>query len=776
MNHVVAVRALCEFGARTGDLDLRFTPGATAQEGIEGHALVRTRRAVGYESEIGLSGEFKTLRVRGRADGYDPADNRLEEIKTCRGRAESIPDNQKALHWAQAKTYAHLLCRQRGLDRIHVALVYFDVDEGRESMLVEDCAAPALELAFLALCERYLAWAEQEQRHRQSRDQACQAMAFPHAGFRAGQRTLAESVYKASCQRRQLIAQAPTGIGKTVGTLFPMLKAAPREQLDKILFLTAKTSGRQLALDALALLAPDDSASNTIGPRVLELTAREKTCEYPDLQCHGESCPLARGFYDKLPHARHDAVNASGILDQRRLRDIALRHELCPYWLGQELAKWCDVIVGDYNYYFDTSALLYSLGQERQWRTALLVDEAHNLLERARSMYSAELCEADIIAARPAAPPAMRKRLDALLRAWRKAFQDQPQAYCAYEEPPAGLLPMLQRAGVAMAEHFTQAAVAPHPDLQSLHFLVQHFLKLSESFGSHSIYDLTLSPAQGGRNHSVDRRLCLRNMIPAPHLQERFAASHGCVLFSATLTPWHFYRDTLGLPADTAYVNVAAPFHAEQLDVRIAGHISTRYADRERSAGPIAQLMAQQYRQRPGNYLSYFSSFDYLERCAQAFMLSHPDIPVWTQSRRMSETDRADFLARFTPEGTGIGFAVLGGALSEGIDLPGTRLIGAFVSTLGLPQVNPVNEQRMRCMEQVFGKRVAYDYAYLYPGLQKVVQAAGRVIRSPTDQGVLHLIDDRYLQTRIRGLLPDWWQVDYDGATKNQTHERGDTV
>ncbi len=774
MKHIVAVRALCEFGARTGDLDLRFTPGATAQEGIEGHALVRARRAPGYESEIPLAGEFQGLQVRGRADGYDPAANRLEEIKTCRGRAETIPENQRALHWAQAMTYAHLLCRDRALEHVQVALVYFDVDDGRESMLARDCAAQDLERGFQALCGRYLAWAEQEERHRQARDQACQALAFPHADFRAGQRTLAESVYKAACGQRRLIAQAPTGIGKTVGTLFPMLKAAPRERLDKILFLTAKTSGRQVALDALARLLGGAAAAGGDGPRVLELTARDKTCEHPELLCHGESCPLARGFYDKLPEARRDAVQAAGSLDQSRLRDIALRHELCPYWLGQELAKWCDVIVGDYNYYFDTSALLYALGRERQWRVALLVDEAHNLLERARGMYSAELREEDIAAARAVAPPALKKRLDALLRGWRKAFRDQDQPYRAYTEPPAGLAPLLQRAGVAMAEHFTQAAPAPHPDLQSLHFALQHFLKLSESFGPHSIYDST--PAPAGRRLATRHDLCLRNMIPAPHLRERFAGSHGCVLFSATLTPWNFYRDTLGLPEDTAYVDVAAPFQAAQLEVRVAGHISTRYADRERSAEPIARLMARQYRRRPGNYLSYFSSFDYLERCARAFMLGHPDIPVWTQSRHMSEAERNGFLARFTPDGRGVGFAVLGGALSEGIDLPGTRLIGAFVSTLGLPQVNPVNEQRMRCMEQVFGKRRAYDYAYLYPGLQKVVQAAGRVIRTPTDRGVLYLIDDRYRQARIRALLPGWWRVDYDVATQNPTHDEGGSM
>ncbi len=306
------------------------------------------------------------------------------------------------------------------------------------------------------------------------------------------------------------------------------------------------------------------------------------------------------------------------------------------------------------------------------------------------------------------------------------------------------------------------AAHPPHGGgmLERFHFDILHFLRLAEVFGPHSVFDVSLNPSvpvsAGQPGHTV---LCLRNLIPAPFLEPRFAASRTATLFSATLSPWPFYRDTLGLPENTAWVNVQSPFEAEQLQVRIVKQISTRYQHRAQSLAPIADLMGGQYLDQPGNYLSYFSSFEYLRQVAGEFIRRFPRIPMWEQTRGMDETAKEQFLARFSAEGAGIGFAVLGGAFAEGIDLPGRRLIGAFISTLGLPQTNPVNEQLRQSMGAAFGERHGYDYAYLYPGIQKVVQAAGRVIRGRADRGVVYLIDDRYAQARIRDLLPAWWDI-----------------
>lgn len=745
--YTVAVRALCEFTAKQGDLDLRFTPSPTALEGIAGHAVVASRRGEHYRAEVGLAGDYGLLHVRGRADGYDTDQNLIEEVKTFRGRFDSIPDNHRHLHWAQLRIYGHLMCEQLDMEAVNLALVYFDIGNQHETVLRETRTRAELKAIFDDHCGRFIAWAEQEMRHREGRNAALTNMRFPHADFRPGQRQLAEAVFRANAAKRCLLAQAPTGIGKTLGTMFPALKAAPKENIDKLLFLAAKTPGRRLALDAAATL----KAGATMPLRVLELTARDKACEHPDKACHGESCPLARGFYDRLPAARAACLDAP-LLDRDALRTVGLEHDVCPYYLGSEMARWSDLIVGDYNYWFDGGAMLYALALERGWRVSVLADEAHNLVSRARGMYSASLARGSLRAARAVAPAGVQKPLEKLGRAWLDAGKSAPLPYQVLEAIPQKLLDSLQNATSAITEHLAEhmAGSALDPALQEFYFDALQFLRLAESFGEHSMFDLT-------RADQRDTVLAIRNLVPAPFLKPRFELAHSTTLFSATLSPWHYFADLLGMPEHTAWIDVDSPFVASQLKVEVARGISTRYQHRKASLAPIADLMAQQYAQHPGNYLAFFSSFDYLEQAADMLARRHSEIPAWHQSRRMSELERTAFLDRFTSESKGIGFAVLGGAFGEGIDLPGARLIGAFVATLGLPQVNPVNEQLRERLQAMFG--AGYDYAYLYPGLQKVVQAAGRVIRTEQDQGTVWLIDDRFARPEVLELLPRWWHV-----------------
>ena len=764
MTYTVAVRELCEFTAKQGDLDLRFTPAPTALEGMAGHAVAASRRGAGYRAEVALSGSYQTLRVRGRADGYDLAQQRVDEIKTFKGRLDRQPASHRHLHWAQAKVYGWLLCEQEQLAHIDVALVYLDVGTQQETVFTERCSADDLREHFEAQCQRFIAWAEQQVAHRAARDTALNALAFPFGGFRIGQRPLAEAVYKAAVAGRCLLAQAPTGIGKTMGTLFPLLKAAPAQRIDKVFFLAAKTSGRQMALDALARLSDSTPA---LPLRVLELVARDKACEHPDKACHGESCPLARGFYDRLPAARAAAVattiegkNVPALL-QARVREVALQHEVCPYYLSQELARWADVVVGDYNYYFDLGGLLHGLAQANQWRTALLVDEAHNLVERGRKMFTAELHPAALARARSSPAAAqhapVKKALDKVRRAWVALDKANPAQYTVLEAFPGKLLAALQQCTTTLTEHFTDHPTEPDGALQTFYFDALHLQRMADLLDAHSMVDIT----QATHRHAPkpgDSVVCIRNVVPAPFLQPRLAAAHTSTLFSATLQPARYYADLLGLSDDHVWVDVESPFAAHQLQVQVARHISTRYPHRAASLAPIAALMAQQFRARPGNYLAFFSSYDYLQQAATLFAQQYPDVPHWCQSRRMLEGEQRAFLARFTSTSQGIAFAVLGGAFAEGIDLPGKRLIGAFLATLGLPQVNPVNEQIRERMQALFG--AGYDYTYLYPGLQKVVQAAGRVIRTPSDEGVVHLMDDRFAQAQVRALLPTWWRVD----------------
>ena len=750
MSYSVAVRALCEFTAKAGDLDLRFTPSPSAQEGIVGHRTVASRRSQHYQNEVALEGEYQQLKVRGRADGYDPDANRLEEVKTYRGDLDAQPANHRQLHWAQVKVYGWLMCQKLGLSEINLALVYFDIVGEGETLLNQHFQAAELEPFFNQQCALFLGWAQQEMQHREARNTAAQALGFPHAEFRTGQRTLAETVYKSVSTGRCLMAQAPTGIGKTIGTIFPLLKALAPQQLDKLFFLTAKTPGRKLALDAAQVLYANNQ---DLSLRVLELVARDKACEHLDKACHGESCPLAKGFYDRLPAARI-AASKVRLLDQRNLREVALAHDVCPYYLSQEMSRWADLVVADYNYYFDFGAMLFGLAQLNQWRVAVLVDEAHNLVERARSMYSASLDQYSLKTLRDSAPESLKKPLQRLNREWNALHKDQIAPYQAYATRPEKFLQALSLCASAMGDHFNDHPEALSGDLQAFYFEALQFSKVAELFNEHFIFDISKRQLTGKRSSST---LCLRNVVPAEFIRPRLTAARSSALFSATLSPRHYYADLLGLPADTAWVDVESPFKAEQLHVRIVDEISTRFAHRHASLAPIVELVATQFAHQPGNYLAFFSSFDYLQQVAQLLVERYPHIPIWQQSRGMNETARQGFLDRFTQHSQGVGFAVLGGAFGEGIDLPGSRLIGAFIATLGLPQLNPVNEQMKQRMGAIFG--AGYDYTYLYPGIQKVVQAAGRVIRSQHDKGVVMLIDDRFAEPRVRQLLPGWWAL-----------------
>ena len=473
-------------------------------------------------------------------------------------------------------------------------------------------------------------------------------------------------MYKTAVAGRCLLAQAPTGIGKTMGTLFPLLKAAPAQHIDKVFFLAAKTSGRQMALDALARLS--DSAP-ALPLRVLELVARDKACEHPDKACHGESCPLARGFYDRLPAARAAAVaptsagNPAPVLLQARVRDVALQHDVCPYYLSQELARWADVVVGDYNYYFDLGGLLHGLAQANQWRTALLVDEAHNLVERGRKMFTAELHPAALAQARSSPTAAqhapVKKALDKVRRAWVALDKAHPATYTVLETFPDKLLAALQQCTTTLTEHFTDHPTEPDGALQTFYFDALHLQRMADLLDAHSMVDITQASAAHHQQSSKpgDSVVCIRNVVPAPFLQPRLAAAHTSTLFSATLQPARYYADLLGLPEDHVWVDVESPFHSGQLAVHTVGQLSTRFADRAQSLAPLAALMAGQFARLPGNYLCFASSFDYLQRIAAQLQQAHPEVPQWQQTAGMDDAARQAFLDRFQEGGQGIGFA-----------------------------------------------------------------------------------------------------------------------
>lgn len=746
----VAVRTLCEFAARHGDLDFRYTPAPSAEEGIAGHQAIQAKRGYGYKSEYSLTGNCRELELSGRADGYHPHKNRLEEIKTHRGDVSRIRPHQRALHRAQLRAYGALLCRQEKRKSVELALVYYDTGRDKETVLTETAKAGELWHELETLCGLYKAWAEQEEHHREQRDALLANLTFPFPDFRPRQRQLAETVYKNSVKAGTLLLEAPTGLGKTLGTLFPALMAMPAARQDRLFYLTCRNTARQLALDAVDKLRVAQHELQPWPLRTLELVSKDDACEHPDKACHGESCPLAKGFFDRLPDARAETVQSKEPLNQQNLATIAAGHDICPYFLAQEMARWSDLVIGDVNRLFDQSALLHGLIRQNNWRASVLVDEAHNLVDRARGMYSVQLEQQRLLKLKKTAPKPVKAALDRTARAWQALIRDHGEQ--AQPVFLATLPPQLLGALQAMVSVITDYLADNPPDLalQEVMFESVAFMKLADSFGDHSLCEFQRS----GRGRAS---LTIQNLIPADFLTERFKAAHSVLLFSATLSPGVYYRDLLGLPEDARFTSLPSPFSAEQLQVRFTPGISTRQVHRQATLQPIAELIARQYRERPGHYLAFFSSFKYAKEVSDALADQAPDIPQRSQQPGMSPEQRRQFLAEFQkPEGS-VAFAVLGGVFSEGIDLPGEQLIGAFVATLGLPPFDPWHEILKDRLQQRFGE--GYNYTYLIPGLQKVAQAAGRVIRTPDDRGVIWLIDDRFLQPPVKRLLPGWWFI-----------------
>ncbi len=742
----VSVGSLADFCTRRGDLHLGFTPAPSGKEGIEGHQQIYARRPKHYQSEVTLSQTWQKLLVRGRADGFDPELARLEEIKTFRGRFDNIPENKKTVQWAQAKLYGWMLCVAQERTTLEVALVHLNIDSGKETIECHTFTAQELETFFVDCCQTYQDWMEQEAAHRERRQVQLSQMVFPYKDYRPGQRDLAESVYKSVVLGSSLCVEAPTGLGKTLATLFPTLKAMATQHLDRLFYLTARTSGRMLALDALQQFSVTDV-------RVLEMVAKEQVCLYPDRACQGDSCPLAQGFYDRLPQARQAAV-AQKWLDQAAVSKLAADHAICPYFLSQELCHWSDVVVGDYNYFFDLHAALHALVSVYDWKAVVLMDEAHNLVDRARTMYSATLDRKRLVAVKKLASAPVKKALETLnrkLRALVKGLPEQP--YSVLTADPESLQTAIQSVVQAVVSSAAQEHAEPlAPEVLQLFFDVMHFGEILTLFGSDYVFDLERDPA-----YKRMERFQLRNLVPGPLLAERYAKAQSVIQFSATLRPWHYLKDILGHSNDARYLQVPPHFSSDQLQVFTSHLVSTKYRDRQQSLPALVALVGKQVAQHPGNYLVYFSSFAYLKQFYDAFATAFPEVETLCQQSGMPESERHAFLARFHQGRPILGLAVLGGIFGEGIDLVGDKLIGAFIVTLGLPQWNPVNEQLKQRLQQRYGK--GYLYAYLYPGLQKVVQAAGRVIRTDADRGFVFLLDTRFNDADIRAYLPSWWHI-----------------
>lgn len=757
-----SVHAVVEYALRAGDL----APGASAErllEGVRGHKSLQSVEEEGVRNEVPLrfcaEGEAVRLTVFGRADRVHGL-RRVEEIKTT---LDGAPAEAAPLHWAQAECYAHMLCQAEDLPSLEVCVTYLSLADGEITRFVRTHTRQALAEKFEGYVRPYLAWLDGLTRRRAALAAEMRALTFPFPAYRAGQRELAQEIYLAIRDKRMVLAQAPTGTGKTMAALFPALKGIGEGLVERIFYLTARTTARGAAVDALRLL-PQGRL------RTIVLYAREVLCpqaagsasqaesapragsanQAPD--CAPEVCPRARGYFDRLPAALRAARGIAGPLDREDLLRLAEEFCLCPFELSLDIALECDVVVCDYNYLFDPRVRLQRFAAGGRRGQVLLLDEAHNLPDRGRAMYSARLSAREIDAVRASIPRAQRRgalypALRALLRALEEAFGagDVPRAepdlreellsaceaaLCALRQDPAAPGGAPRRLALDLAAFLYQAA----------HFGPDYFL-LFEGGKASRVLTLFCADASGEMGKVLRR-------------------SRAAILFSATLTPLPFYRALCGAAEGSPCVRLCSPFPPENLLV-LHLPVNTRYRARERTLPQVAAAIAALVLSREkGNFIAFFPSHAYL-RSALPLLAERlgAEATLLPQAEDMDEAARREFLARFSPEPQGrlLALCAMGGIFAEGVDLPAERLCGAAVVGVGLPQVGLERETLRARYDAVYGD--GYAFAYVYPGIGRVLQAAGRVIRTETDRGALLLLDDRYGGADYRGLLPPEWAL-----------------
>ena len=752
-----AVRAMVAHVLRSGDLHSDFMGSVSALEGIRAHQRIQRKRPADYQPEVSVKRlidepEFE-LSIGGRIDGVYCRDGRavVEEIKTTRRPLQDIEADPSPVHWGQVQCYAFMWALQEDLDEVDVQLTYVNLDSGRLLELVRRTSRAELTRFAEDLIGRYLQWVRLISRCAAERDQSIASLAFPFDTYRPGQREMAVEVFRAIRDSAHMLVQAATGIGKTMAALYPALQALGRQLAPKVVFLTARTTGRLAAQAALQRLAQQG-----LRLKWVSLTAKEKICLSPDTTCAPEECPFARGYFDRLNNALAQAFEQDA-LTRDVIEDLARRHQVCPFEFSLELVQWADCVIGDYNYAFDPHVTLKRLFGEDAARPVVLVDEAHNLVDRARDMFSAQLTKAALQSIRQALKPDLPKLYRALgpINAWVTAAGRRCRdggGLLVEKELPQDLIDKL-RAFMAKAESWLQLNLKTgfREALLTFYFDCLRFVRIAERYGSGYA---TIMQAAGKQF-----QLKLFCMDPAEQLKACWERCRAAVLFSATLTPADYFQAILGCKVDTRRLNLPSPFPPSNFGVFVASRISTLYRLRQASCKAVSDAIAHLVLQRRGHYLVFFPSYDYLAMVRARFAQDHPAVETWVQASDMDEQQKETFLARFNQQvsQTLVGFAVLGGVFGEGIDLQGDRLTGAVVVGVGLPGIGPERDLIREYYDRELG--CGFEYAYQYPGINRVLQAAGRVIRSETDRGVVLLIDDRYAQSRYRTLLPPAWHV-----------------
>lgn len=758
----VPVRELVALTLRSGDLVLDAWGANRALDGIRAHQKIQKSRPEEYTSEVTVSHLIETehynLEVSGRIDGVYRYPDRaiVDEIKTTSRSLEACAQSENRQHWGQAKIYAYIYAVQQELNSIEVQLTYYQIETGEIRELAQRFSQAQLKSFFFELVTRYLQWADALEAWRRTRDESIRNLAFPFPSYRAGQRKIAVEVYRTAKEGGQITVQAPTGIGKTMAVVFSALKACGEGLTERLFYLTARTTGRTIAQKTLNILR-----DGGLKLRSVSLTAKEKICFNPEKSCNGEECEYARGYYDRIDFAVEDSFHRAGDgLDREAIEAQARKHRVCPFELSLDLSLGADCIIGDYNYAFDPTVYLRRFFEDENGEYLFLVDEAHNLVDRAREMFSAELRKQHFLELRRFAKkkqPQIYKAAGKVNCWFLKARKRSAAAGSSWSEaePPqelaAPLAKFLRAAESYLVAHRQPGSGKSHSfrdKLLDLYFDAARFARVAEQ------YDDSYSTCYEAADK--DLRVKLFCMDPSAQLRQALERCKTSVFFSATMTPSGYFRKIFGCEDSAKELILPSPFPRENFRVLVSDRISTLYRQRDKTKHEVSRALAKFVRQKKGNYLLFFPSYEYMRMIYSMFQLGDAGGETLVQTPAMTEDERDRFVERFKTENheTLVGFAVMGGVFGEGIDLVGDRLTGAAIVGVGLPGISPERELIRKYFDQW---RAGFEYAYLYPGINRVLQAAGRVIRSETDRGAVLLIDERFSRPRYRSLLPPEW-------------------
>ena len=755
--HKVAVKTMVARVLRSGDLRIEFSDTRRSRDGIRIHRRIQKSRPANYEAEVPVSIAVESaqtdLAVSGRIDGVyrDTAGCTVEEIKTTLRDLEQISRDPDPVHLGQAHCYAYMYAVEKNLASVAIHLTYYQVESGRTASWVQTYPVSELARCFNTIVDRYLAQIELYLDWQVCRNASINALEFPFDGYRDGQRDMAVDVYRAIRDRRQLLVQAATGIGKTVAALFPAIKAIDGLENPVILYLTARTTGRLAADKAIGVMRDKGLRLKT-----LTITAKDKICFLAERSCRPEDCEFAKGYFDRVDAAL-ESVFTSDDFSRSRIEAVAREFGICPFEFSLELIFYSDCLICDYNYAFDPRVSLKRLIVESDRNCIYLVDEAHNLVDRSREMFSAQVEKQVVLDLRRK----VRKQLPALFKSlgkinsWmvtaRKQCRQLPGGAYSQNQAPLDLLTRLM-AFVRQAETWLVDNLQTpfREDLLAVYFKCVNFLKTADQYGDEYVTFME----QSGDNLRV-KLFCLD---PAKRLKAALDNSAAAIFFSATMTPAVYFRRLFGCPADTAALQIGSPFPDANLGLFVADRVSTLYRQRDATLVQLGEMLRAVVARKNGNYLFFFPSYRYLAMVHAAVVQAQPTLSVIVQTPEMSHTEKKVFLEQFHErrDDTLVGFAVLGGIFGEGIDLEGDKLCGAAVVGVGLPGISYENELIKAYFNAA--EKAGFQYAYQYPGINRVLQGAGRVIRTAQDRGIVLLVDQRYRRYSYRSMLPKQWR------------------